>query len=125
MAARIDRGDIRVWRLPGSSKQRPVLVLTRYMAIPLLSTVTIAPITSSMRGVASEVALDVEDGMKKRCAVNLHNLVTVGQRELGRRLAKLGPEKMAEACRALSFALGCDMLSPIPNVPSLIGGVTQ
>ncbi len=109
VAARIERGDIRVWRIPGLGKRRPVLVLTRHMAISRLSTVTVAPITSSMRGVPSEVALDVEDGMKKRCAVNLHNLVTVRQHELGRRVARLGPEKMAEACRALLFALGCDI----------------
>lgn len=109
MAARIERGDVRVWRIPGAGKRRPVLVLTRPMAIPLLSTVTVAPITSSMRGVPSEVALDVEDGMKKRCAVNLHNLVTVRQHELGRRIARLAPEKMAEACGALLFALGCDI----------------
>ena len=94
------------------------------MAIPLLATVTIAPITSAMRAVASEVALDVEDGMKKRCAINLHNLVTVEQGELGRRLGKLGPEKMAEACRALSFALGCDVWDPI-DISNLIAGVTQ
>ena len=109
MATRIERGDIRVWRIRGSGKLRPVLVLTRHMAIPLLSTVTVAPITSSIRGVASEVAIDVEDGMKKGCAVNLHNLVTVRQHELGRRVARLGPEKMAEACGALMFALGCDI----------------
>ena len=109
MAARIERGDICVWRIPGSGKRRPVLVLTRHMAIPRLSTVTVAPITSSIRGVPSEVALDVEDEMKKRCAVNLHNLVTVRQHELGRRVARLGPEKMAEACGALLFALGCDI----------------
>ena len=94
------------------------------MAIPLLATVTIAPITSAMRAVASEVALDVEDGMKKRCAINLHNLVTVEQGELGRRLGKLGLEKMAEACRALSFALGCDVWDPI-DISNLIAGVTQ
>lgn len=124
MAARIERGDIRVWRSSMSGKRRPALVLTRQMAIPALSTVTIAPISSSMRAVASEVALGIDDGMKKRCAVNLHNLVTVEQRELGRRVGKLGPEKMAEACRALSFALGCDFWDPI-DISHLIDGVTQ
>ena len=78
-----------------------------------------------MRGVPSEVALDEEDGMKKRCAVNLYNLVTVGQRELGRRVGKLGPEKMAEACRALSFALGCDVWDPVDDILNPIRGVTQ
>ena len=84
-----------------------MLVLTRGSAIHYLSRVTVAPITSSVRGVPSEVVLDVEDGMKQRCAVNLHNLVTVAQRSLGRRLAQLGEERMREVCAAIGFALGC------------------
>jgi mRNA-degrading endonuclease toxin of MazEF toxin-antitoxin module len=50
----------------------------------------------------------VEDGMKTACAVNLHNLVTVPQSALGRRLARLGPARMREVCLALAFALGGD-----------------
>jgi mRNA interferase MazF len=85
-----------------------VLVLTRSSAIPYLSRVTVAPITSTIRGVPSEVALGPEDGMKKPCAANLHNVVTVNQQNLGRRLAQLGPRRMREVCAALAFALGCD-----------------
>jgi mRNA interferase MazF len=53
-----------------------VLILTRETSISHLSTVTVAPITSTIRGVPSEVILDLQDGMKARCAVNLHNVVT-------------------------------------------------
>lgn len=85
-----------------------MLVLTRSSAIPYLSRVTVAPITSTIRGVPSEVALGPEDGMKQPCAANLHNVVTVNQQNLGRRLAQLSPRRMREVCAALVFALGCD-----------------
>jgi mRNA interferase MazF len=86
---------------------RPVLVLTRESALGFLSRVTVAPITSTMRGVASEVRLGPDDGMKQPCAVNLHNVVTVAKGDLGRCLAHLDERRMDEVCRALGFALGC------------------
>jgi mRNA interferase MazF len=101
------RGDIRLCRFPPPDKQRPVLVLTRDSAITHLATVTIAPITSTVRGVPSEVVLDVEDGMKARCAVNLHNALTVRQARLGRRVGNLSAARMDKVCEALRFALGC------------------
>jgi len=67
----------------------------------------VAPITSMIRGVPSEVVLNQEDGMKHPCAVNLHNLLTVSKLGLGRRLAMLSSERLAEICAALGFALGC------------------
>jgi mRNA interferase MazF len=85
-----------------------VLVLTRSSAIPYLSRVTVAPITSTIRGVPSEVALGPEDGMKQPCAANLHNVVTVNQVSFGRRLTQLSPRRIREVCAALAFALGCD-----------------
>ena len=84
------------------------MILTRGSAIPYLSRVTIAPITSTARGVPSEVALGLEDGMRQPCAVNLHNVVTVSQQVLGRRLTQLNPRRMREVCIALNFAFGCD-----------------
>jgi len=107
MAGGVDRGDIRLYRFPPPDKQRPVLVLTRDSALPYLSRATVAPITSTIRGVPSEVVLDTEDGMKQPCAVNLHNLVTVSKELLGRRVAHLAPRRMREVCDALGFALGC------------------
>jgi mRNA interferase MazF len=84
------------------------VVLTRDQHIAGLTTVTIAPITSTMRGVPSEVLLDEEDGLKGPCAVNLHGAITVPQNLLGPWVAQLGPEKMKEICAALRFALGCE-----------------
>ena len=107
MAAGIARGDVRLCRFAAPDKQRPVLVLTRDSAIGHLATVTIAPITSSIRSVPSEVILDTDDGMKGRCAVNLHNVVTVAQSRLGRRVGGLSARRLELVCEALRFSLGC------------------
>ena len=111
LAARIGRGDIRLYRSAPPDKNRPVVVLTRDSVIPYLSTVTVAPITSTIRGVPSEVILSAEDGMKNSCAVNLHNAITVSQERLGRRVAQLNSLRMDEICDALRFSLGCDSIS--------------
>jgi len=83
------------------------VVMTRDSAIGYLSAVTVAPITSAIRSVPSEVILTEEDGMKRPCAVNLHNLVTVSKAHLGRRVAMLSSERLRELCAALGFALDC------------------
>ena len=107
MAARVNRCDVHLCRFPLPDKQRPVLVLTRQSAIGHLSTVTVAPITSTVRDVPSEVILDVDDGMKGRCAVDLHNAVTISQERLGKRVAGLSHQRMQEVCAAVRFSLGC------------------
>lgn len=107
MAGRVERGDVRLYRFPAPDKERPVLVLTRNSALGYLARVTVAPITSTLRGVPSEVALGVDDGMKQDCAINLHNLVTVARAGLGRRVARLGEDRMREVCAAIGFALEC------------------
>jgi mRNA interferase MazF len=98
---------VRLVHFAAPDKNRPAVVLTRDSAIGYLATVTVAPVTSTIRGVPSEVLLDTEDGMKARCAVNLHNAVTISQEKLGRRVAKLDAARMAEICAALAFSLGC------------------
>jgi mRNA interferase MazF len=107
VAGRLARGEIRLYRCAAPDKQRPVLVLTRESAIDYLSSVTVAPITSTIRGVPSEVVLTEEDGMKSPCAVNLHNVVTVSKEHLGRRVGKLSAQRLAEVCAGLGFVLGC------------------
>jgi len=109
VASRIARGDIRLYQFAPPDKKRPAIVLTRNSAIAYLSTVTVAPITSTIRGVPSEVVLSEEDGMKTPCAVNLHNAVTVSQHRLGKRVAQLNSLRMNEICAALRFSLGCDL----------------
>ena len=104
----MERGEVRLYQFPKPDKERPVVILTRENAIPYLSRVTVAPITSTIRGVPSEVILGIEDGLRQPCAANLHNVMTVSQKGLGRRLAHLSPRRMGEVCAALAFALGCD-----------------
>ena len=106
MARRLSRGDVYLCRFAPPDKQRPVLILTRESAIGYLTTVTVAPITSTRRGVPSEVVLDVEDA-KGPCAINLHNAVTITQGRLGKRVTSLSKDRMEEVCAALAFSLGC------------------
>jgi mRNA interferase MazF len=108
MASRIARGDIRLYEFASPDKRRPVVILTRESTIGLLATVTVAPITSTIRGVPSEVVLNEGDGMKAICAVNLHNMAVVPLSKLGRRVGQLSSPRMREICGALRFALGCD-----------------
>ena len=107
MAERVARGEIRLFRFTPPDKQRPVVVLTRDSIIDRLARVTVAPVTSTIRGVASEVALGTEDGLKQSCAVNLHNIITVPKEGLGRRVAQLDERRLDQICAAIAFALGC------------------
>jgi len=109
VATRIARGDVRLYNFAPPDKKRPVVVLTRNSAIGYLSTVTVAPVTSTIRGVPSEVVLNEEDGMKAPCAINLHNPVTVSQDRVGKRVGQLSSLRMHEICAALRFSLGCDV----------------
>lgn len=108
MARGLARGDVRLHHFSPPDKTRPVVVLTRDSVMGLLSKVTVAPITSTIRGVPSEVVLSEADGMKTPCAVNLHNTITVYQSQMGKRVTQLGPERMGDICAALRFALGCE-----------------
>jgi len=105
--ARLTRGDVHLCRFQTPDKQRPVLILTRDSSIRHLASVTVAPITSTIRGVPSEVVLDINDGMKGPCAINLHNIVTVSQDRLGQRVTSVGASRMQEVCAAIRFSLGC------------------
>jgi mRNA interferase MazF len=107
VARRLERGDIRLFRFAPPDKERPVLIMTRDSALEYLTRVTVAPITTSIRDVPSEVRLGPDDGMKEPCVVNLHNVVTVHRDGLGRRLAQLDETRMGEVCAALGFAVGC------------------
>ena len=109
MAGGVARGDVRLYNFASPDKKRPVVVLTRDSSISYLSSVTVAPITSTIRGVPSEVVLGEDDGLKAPCAVNLHNSLTVSQDQLGKRVARLSSVRMNEICAALRFSLGCDL----------------
>ena len=108
MAGRLERGEVRLVRFPAPDKERPVVILTRPSVLEYLGTVTVAPISSTIRDVPSQVRLDVDDGMKNPCAVNAHNLLTVRQDLIGRRVGRLSGARMHALCVAIAFSLGCD-----------------
>jgi mRNA interferase MazF len=87
--------------------RRPVLVLTRDAAIPVLKRVTIASISRRIRGIPTEVILDEDDGMPTRCAVSLDNLGDAWKAMLTAHVTTLGPHRMREVCGALARAVGC------------------
>jgi mRNA interferase MazF len=89
-------------------KKRPVLILTRDSAITVLNSVTVAPITTTIRSIPTEVVLTKDDGLPNTCAANFDNLQTVAKSNLGDRIARLTARKMKEAGAAVAFALGFD-----------------
>jgi len=108
MAGGLNRGEIWLLRLAKPDKRRPVLILSRPSLIGALHTVTVAAVTSTLRGSPTEVAVGPEDGLKASSCVNLCNLYTVRQSELRTFVGTLSPAKMRTVCRALSIACGCD-----------------
>lgn len=65
-------------------KVRPVLILTRQVAVPRLNNVTVAPVTSTVRGIATEVPVGPDNGLDHSCAVSLDNIITIPTSALGR-----------------------------------------
>src|SRR5437016_6133918 len=100
------RGEVRWYRFSAPDKKRPVVILTRTSAIEYLGELTIAPVTSTIRRIPSEVELGSEDGMPRACAVNLDHVQTVPKRKVGSLISTLTPTKLALLRQALLFALG-------------------
>lgn len=100
------RGEIRWYRFSKPDKRRPVVILTRDSALEFLGEVTIAPVTSTIRDIPSEVLLTRADGLPNDCAVNLDHVQTVSRGRIGPVITTLGPRKMSELRSALLFALG-------------------
>jgi mRNA interferase MazF len=104
--ARLKRGEVRWYEFARPDKRRPVLVLTRDSVLEYLGEATIAPITRTVRGIPSEVALGPDDGLPEACAVNLDHVQTVARGRLGALVATLSRQRLAEVREALLFALG-------------------
>jgi len=104
----VNRGDVCWYTFKVPDKKRPVLILTRDSAIAVLNSVTVAPITSTIRSIPTEVVLTKDDGMPDTCAANFDNLQTVPKSGVGNRITRLSARKMREARAAVSFALGFD-----------------
>lgn len=107
MARGVKRGDIWMYSFARPDKKRPVLVISRQSVIPLLRTVMVAPITSAIYGVPSEVKVGVEQGLKRDSAVNLDHIQTVDRSRLTGYIGHLSDDVMDEVCRAVAVATGC------------------
>ncbi len=101
------RGEVWWCELPDVSR-RPVVVLSRDAAIPRLRRTLIAPCTTNIRGLPSEVVLEAgDDPVPLRSAVNLDSVESVSVATLTDRLGRLSDERMREVCSALSIAVDC------------------
>jgi len=99
------RGDIRWYKFRGPDKKRPVLILTRNSILEYLNEVTVAPVTSTVRDIPSEVFLSKDDGMQKDCAINCDHIQTVSKTKVGRLITDLNPAKLKKVSEAIRFAL--------------------
>jgi mRNA interferase MazF len=87
--------------------RRPFLVMTRAAAIPILHNLLAAPVTRTIRGIPTELALGIDDGMPTDCAASFDNLRVVPKSYLVERVCLLDPVRMVEACGALRAAVDC------------------
>ena len=89
-------------------KDRPVLVLTRELVQPYLARVTVAPITTTVRGLSTEVPLGPANGLDRACVVSCDNIVTVPKTALGRQIGCLLPAQEAALTAAIQAAFDLD-----------------
>jgi mRNA interferase MazF len=102
----VNRGEV-WWIEHPEAGRRPGCVLTREAAIPVLSSVIVAPATRTVRGIATEVRLSREDGMPDDCALSFDAITTVPKAFLTERIVALGEPRLGELCAALRAATGC------------------
>lgn len=107
MARNLRRGDIYLYDFKKPDKTRPVVVLSRDDVIPLLHTVMIAPILSTIYGIPSEVVVGIENGLKNTSAINLDHVQTVDKNRLTNFIAHLDETVMEQVCEALARAVNC------------------
>lgn len=104
----MERGDIRWYRFKDPDKKRPVVILTRNSIIPFLGEVTVAPLTTTVRNIPTEVVLEPDDGVPKRCAVNCDHIQTVSQSKIGSLITHMPKAKMEALKAAVLFAFDFD-----------------
>jgi len=102
--AELRRDEVWCADLPEAGSH-PVLILTRSRMIGRLDSVTVAPLTRSVRGISTEVELTPDDGVPTRCVISLDNLLTVPKSLLTERITKLDADTMNAVCEAIRVAL--------------------
>jgi mRNA-degrading endonuclease toxin of MazEF toxin-antitoxin module len=102
----VKRGE--VWLAQVGRKKRPVLVLTRSEVIDVRELVTVAEVTTSIRGLAAEVDIDHREvGLDRPSVINCDGIHTVAQSALTIPVGELSDETMSKVCSAVNYAIGC------------------
>jgi len=99
------QGDI--WWAETEDKRRPVLVVTRTEAVPMLTRLVVAPVTSNARGIPTEIALGADEGLPRPCAASFDNAQPIRRSSLTHLVGRLAPARRVELCRALSALADC------------------
>lgn len=100
------RGDVFWCLFEEPDKSRPALILTRTPAISFLNSVSVAPLTRTVRDIPSFVFLDEDDGMPSDCCINLDAIQTITKARVGEYITTLSQERLLEVQAAIEFALG-------------------
>ena len=101
-------GEVRWYKFSHPDKKRPVLILTRTSIIKYLGEITIAPITSTIRNIPTEVLLSPDDGMPKECVINVDHIQTVSKGKIGPLITVLPTDKIEKLKEAILFAFNFD-----------------
>lgn len=96
-----------VWWAETEDLRRPVLVVTRSEAIPVLTRLVVAPVTRTVRGIPTEIDLGPEEGLPEACAASFDNVQPIGRSFLTQRVGRLGEQRRNELCRALAALADC------------------
>ena len=111
MGGQVNQGDVYWYTFRTPDKRRPVLILSRASAIAYLTGITVAPITTTIRGIPSEVLLTPdEDRVPETCVVNVDNIQTIQRANLESFITRLSQDKMRQVRLAIEFALGFDAM---------------
>lgn len=105
MARDLRRNDVAWADLGPPAGRRPVVVLTRDVAIPLLDRIVVVPVTRTRRGIATEIILGRDEGLREESVAACDTILTVPRRVVGPRIGRLGMEKRAALDAAIRFAL--------------------
>lgn len=96
-----------IWWAEAEDKRRPVLVVTRTMAIPVLTWIMAAPVTRTVRGIPTEVLLGPAQGLPGECVASFDNLQPIRRSFLTDRIGRLEPDQRTTICDALGAMADC------------------
>lgn len=96
-----------IWWAEAEDKRRPVLIVTRTEAVPVLTWLIVAPVTRTIRGIPTEIPLGIDHGLPAECVANFDNLQPIRRAFLTRRVGSLHGGERTEICRALGALANC------------------